>query len=168
MDDDVYRPPLKRDRSGLTHRLNPWLTPEKEARSHTVKPSGMAIPPVGRAKEKFYTVTLSYDVETEELIALSNKDRQKGFYIICRTGTGKITLMVNIIAQDLRNGHGVFFLDHYGDAITELIERGSSDRLSRDLIILDPEDETHSFGINVLACPDMTNQKAYRYVSESI
>jgi hypothetical protein len=63
-----------------------------------------------------------------------------------------------MMLQDIKNGHGIFFIDPHGDGIDKLINSGQNhDRLKNDLILLDPEDVTHSFGINILACRDLTD-----------
>ena len=56
-------------------------------------------------------VTLGRDVETKKEIRIGDMERRSGLYILGRTGTGKTTLIKKIIAQDIDNGHGVFFLD---------------------------------------------------------
>jgi hypothetical protein len=55
--------------------------------------------------------------------------------------------------HDMKNNHGVFFLDPHGDAVEELLTRIPSHR-QNDVIVLDPSDEVYSFGVNPLACPD--------------
>ena len=56
-------------------------------------------------------VTLGRDVETRKDPNRRHGAAQAGLYILGRTGTGKTTLIKKIIAQDIDNGHGVFFLD---------------------------------------------------------
>ena len=66
-------------------------------------------------------VILGRDVETGKKIPISDMERRSGLYILGRPGSGKTTLIKNIIAQDIDNGHGVFFLDPHGDAIEDLL-----------------------------------------------
>ena len=101
-------------------------------------------------------VILGKDVETGKKIPIGDMERRSGLYILGRTGTGKTTLIKKIIAQDIDNGHGVFFLDPHGDAIEDLLQRIPSKR-QNDVIVLDPSDEYYSFGVNPLACPDPNN-----------
>jgi hypothetical protein len=65
--------------------------------------------------------------------------------------TRKTTLLKSIIVQDILNGHGVFFLDPHGDAIDDLQKRIPSSR-QNDVIVLDPTQESATFGLNLLAC----------------
>jgi hypothetical protein len=100
-------------------------------------------------------VTLGRDVETDKEIPIGDMERRSGLYILGRPGSGKTTLIKNIIAQDIKNGHGVFFLDPHGDAIDDLLQRIPSKR-QKDVILLDPTEETHTFGMNLLACSDIS------------
>jgi hypothetical protein len=83
-------------------------------------------------------------------------ERRSGLYILGTQGSGKTTLLKNLIYQDMRNDHGVFFLDPHGGAIDDLLTRIPAKR-EKDVIVLDPLHETHSFGMNLLACPDPDN-----------
>jgi GTPase SAR1 family protein len=93
------------------------------------------------------------DAVTGDLITIGDLERRSGLYILGITGTGKTSLMINLMNHDFRQGHGVFFLDAHGDAIEDLLTRCGVD-LSKPLL-LDPEDVTHTFGINVLACKNL-------------
>src|SRR4029450_7643241 len=94
--------------------------------------------------------------QTAQFIKIGDMERRSGLYILGRPGSGKTTLMKNIIAQDIENGHGVFFLDPHGDAIEDLQKRIPSTRKD-DVIVLDPTDETYAFGMNLLLCSDPRN-----------
>jgi hypothetical protein len=49
-----------------------------------------------------------------------------------------------------------FFLDPHGDAVDELIQRVPEARI-QDVICLDVRDRNYSFGINLLACKDISD-----------
>ena len=100
-------------------------------------------------------VTLGTDVETDQVITIGDLERRSGLYILGRPRTGKTTLMKNILLQDIENRHGVFFLDPHGDAIEDLQKRIPA-RRQGDVIILDPTDSEFGFGMNLLACADIT------------
>ncbi len=53
------------------------------------------------------TSVLGKDIHTEELVTIDQEQRVTGLYIIGKTGTGKITLKVNLILQDIEQGMGV-------------------------------------------------------------
>jgi hypothetical protein len=102
-----------------------------------------------------YDVTLGRDVETDQFIKIGDMERRSGLYILGRPGSGKTTLIKKIIAQDIENDHGVFFLDPHGDAIDDLLQRIPPKRRD-DVYVIDPTDETHTFGMNLLACSDIS------------
>ena len=105
--------------------------------------------------------TLGRDSETGQPVRISDIDRQRGLYVLGTPGTGKTTLLLNLIDQDIAHGHGLFFLDPHGDAIRQIVESGRhAERLARDLILLDPTREAASFGINLLACSNPANLNA--------
>ena len=83
--------------------------------------------------------------------SLTDIDRRSGLYILGIQGSGKTNLLKNLIFQDIKNGHGVFFLDPHGDAIEDLLQHIPEER-KEDVILLDPADDTHTFGINVFSC----------------
>ena len=60
-------------------------------------------------------------------IELTLAERRQGTYIIGTTGTGKSTLLKNIVYQDMRDSsggekHGLCVLDPHGDLIDEMLE----------------------------------------------
>src|ERR1700730_17378021 len=46
---------------------------------------------------------------------LGPEERRRHLYIIGQTGTGKSTLLLNLIAQDIAAGEGLALLDPHGD-----------------------------------------------------
>jgi hypothetical protein len=109
------------------------------------------------------SVTRGHDVLTGEEVAIGDTARRAGLYVMGRTGSGKTGMLVSLMDQDIRNGHGLFLLDPHGDAIEKLVSRTDPERL-RDAIKLDPRDNDHSFGLNLLACPD---PKSWKYRTDT-
>lgn len=85
--------------------------------------------------------------ETEVRISL--EDRLRHFYVIGQTGTGKTTLMKNMIAQDIRDGHGVCFIDPHGTDITDVLGAVPAER-HQDVIYFDPAETSMAMGLNML------------------
>jgi DNA helicase HerA-like ATPase len=56
----------------------------------------------------------------DQHVALPPEDRRRHVYVIGQTGTGKTTLLRNLILQDIHEGRGVGFIDPHGD----VAERG--------------------------------------------
>ena len=83
-------------------------------------------------------------------VALNADQRSRHTYIIGGTGTGKSTLLLNLIHQDLEAGHGVAILDPHGDLADAVLARIPKSRVE-DVVVIDPADAEHPVAINVLA-----------------
>ncbi|MCG3134375.1 MAG: hypothetical protein HMLKMBBP_01681 [Planctomycetes bacterium] len=83
------------------------------------------------------------------LFGLRAGDRLQHVYIIGQTGTGKTTLMANLMWQDLKLGRGFAFLDPHGDAVERLVAQIPSDRRA-SVIYLDVPNPDCEFGFNPL------------------
>lgn len=77
------------------------------------------------------------------------EDRVRHFYCIGQTGTGKTTLLRNMIVQDIKNGEGVCFIDPHGSDIQDILANIPKERLD-DVIYFDPADVTRPMGLNML------------------
>jgi hypothetical protein len=82
-------------------------------------------------------------------VTLNADQRSRHCYLIGASGTGKSTLLLNLIVQDIEHGEGVAVLDPHGDLIDEVLGR-IPERRFNDVVLLDPSDETHPVGFNVL------------------
>lgn len=96
---------------------------------------------------------LGYTVHDGKPVMLSLDERRQGTYIIGTTGTGKSTLLKNIIFQDMLNDreHGLCLLDPHGDLIDELLQIVPEQRRD-DVILFDPMDTEYPIGLNLLDC----------------
>lgn len=82
-------------------------------------------------------------------VSLSNEQRTKHIHIVGSTGSGKSTLMLSLIKQDLELGNGICVLDPHGDLIDEVIANVPEDRTD-DVILFDPSDAEFPIGFNIL------------------
>jgi hypothetical protein len=105
---------------------------------------------------------------SEEIVGLTPEERSQGTYIIGTTGTGKSTLLRNMIFQDMHPAkkHGLCVLDPHGDLIDEILGLVPNERAD-DVILLNPMDEDFPFGLNLLAC-DRTNSTEVRWVISTV
>ena len=94
------------------------------------------------------SIILGKDVETGQEVRLGDIERRSGLYILGKMGMGKSSLIVNMMLQDEKNGHKIFFLDPHGDAISDFIKRTDEDSLT---LLFNPADRNYSFGINLLS-----------------
>jgi predicted DNA-binding transcriptional regulator AlpA len=82
-------------------------------------------------------------------VTLSAEQRSQHCYVIGASGTGKSTLLLNMILQDIERGEGIAVLDPHGDLIDEILGR-IPERRHGDVVLLDPSDEAYPVGFNVL------------------
>jgi hypothetical protein len=85
----------------------------------------------------------------ERPVAVSDLDSLRGVHVVGPTGTGKSTLLLNLIAQDMRAGHSVVVVDPKGDLVADALDQVPPER-EPDVILLDPSSET-PVGLNPLA-----------------
>ncbi len=97
----------------------------------------------------------------EKEIHFTDEDRMRHFYVIGQTGVGKTTIMKNMIAQDIRNGHGVCYIDPHGTDIQDILSYIPPERLD-DVIYFDPAYTARPMGLNMLEYdPRYPEQKTF-------
>ncbi|HEX3036429.1 MAG TPA: DUF87 domain-containing protein [Thermodesulfobacteriota bacterium] len=84
------------------------------------------------------------------VVTLSPEQRLRHTYVVGATGTGKSTLLLNLIIQDVSNGLGIAVLDPHGDLIDRILGNIPEERFE-DVILLDPSDSDYPVGINILS-----------------
>ncbi len=84
-------------------------------------------------------------------VEISADHRRQQTYIIGSTGTGKSTLIENLIIQDIIDNSGVALFDPKGDLVDRVIERIPQKRLG-DVILLDVANIDYVFGLNLYEC----------------
>ena len=95
--------------------------------------------------------TVFRDVKTQ--FGIKKSDRRKHIYVIGKTGTGKSTLLKNMIIQDMRAGEGVAVLDPHGQLIDELLDYVPADRV-KDVVLFNPADSDYPVSLNMLEMVD--------------
>jgi hypothetical protein len=80
-------------------------------------------------------------------VALSAKASTRGLYVLGPTGTGKTSLLKNLIHDDLKAGHGLAVIETNGDLIQELLDSIPRSRLD-DVVLIDPTDSDYAVGFN--------------------
>jgi len=87
-------------------------------------------------------------------IKMARVDRRKHMYIVGQTGTGKSTLMLRMILQDINNNEGVAVLDPHGELIDEILPRVPERRV-KDIIYVNLADTKAPIVINMLEYKDV-------------
>jgi hypothetical protein len=80
---------------------------------------------------------------------LSADDLRQHLYIIGKSGTGKTTLLFNLILQAIEAGQGVGVIDPHGDLAEELLDHIPRHRIEQT-VYFNPADTEHPIGFNVL------------------
>ncbi len=94
-------------------------------------------------------------------IFLAPEDRLRHFYAIGQTGTGKSTMLRNMILQDIRNGDGVCFIDPHGSDVQDILAQIPKERYE-DVIYFDPSHTERPMALNMLEYnKDYPEQKTF-------
>jgi hypothetical protein len=86
-------------------------------------------------------------------VAIATEDARHHLHVVGETGTGKSTLLANLVLQDAEAGRAAVVIDPKGDLVEAILERlpgGCEDRTC----IVDPDDGKDAVGLNVLAGSD--------------
>lgn len=89
----------------------------------------------------------------ERVFGIKTDDRRRHMYIIGKTGMGKTNLLENLVVQDIRNGHGVCYIDPHGDTAEKLLKAIPANRIN-DVIYLNPADQNFPLAFNVMESVD--------------
>src|SRR5689334_5276373 len=81
---------------------------------------------------------------------IKRTDRGFHLYVIGKTGTGKSTLLENLIRQDIVAGEGLALLDPHGDLVEHVLRHIPADRRN-DLIYWNVPDASRALAFNPFA-----------------
>jgi hypothetical protein len=96
--------------------------------------------------------TLGTDIETGEEIVISQLERSQALTCFGAIGSGKTTLALNLILQDIRQNLGVVLIEPHGDLTRHVLAAMPESRLD-DVVYLDLTDcATSPFSINPFQC----------------
>ena len=125
--------------------------PNKEMPGLQVKRSrtSLALLPEQPSSSDCITLAINEHQGTSQPIRVSADDRMRHAFIIGQTGTGKSTLMENMILQDIKAGRGLAVIDPHGEMIDSIIGKIPAERIE-DTILFDLLDRERPFGFNLL------------------
>jgi hypothetical protein len=86
-------------------------------------------------------------------VAIAVEDARHHLHVVGETGTGKSTLLANLVLRDAEAGRAAVVIDPKGDLVDAILERlpeGCEDRTC----VIDPDDRKDAVGLNVLAGSD--------------
>jgi hypothetical protein len=110
--------------------------------------AGSAPAPLELAKEGVL-LGVNKDRGAETKVFMTPEDRLRHFYVIGQTGTGKTTILKNMIAQDIANGEGVCMIDPHGSDIQDILSLIPKHRYE-DVIYFDPSYTERPMALNML------------------
>jgi hypothetical protein len=110
--------------------------------------AGSAPAPLELAKEGVL-LGINRDRGIETKVFMTPEDRLRHFYVIGQTGTGKTTILKNMIAQDIANGEGVCMIDPHGSDIQDILSLVPKHRYE-DVIYFDPSYTDRPMALNML------------------
>lgn len=110
--------------------------------------AGTSAAPIGLAKQGIFLGTNKHrNLETK--IFMTKEDRLRHFYAIGQTGTGKSTMLKNMIIQDIKNGDGICFIDPHGSDVQDILAQIPPERYD-DVIYFDPSHVDRPMALNML------------------
>jgi len=82
-------------------------------------------------------------------VRLTADQRVRHTHIVGSSGTGKSSLLLNLIRQDVERGDGVAVLDPHGDLINQILGIIPEHRIG-DVVLVNPSDVEFPIGFNIL------------------
>jgi hypothetical protein len=126
--------------------------PSAEVRSPKLQRQSLRTKPVPTALVHLEGLLLGHNSHAgqQEPVRLTPEQRVRHCHVIGASGTGKSTLLFNMICQDIASDEGVAVLDPHGDLVDRILGIIPRRRVE-DVVLLDPSDEEHSIGFNILS-----------------
>lgn len=82
-------------------------------------------------------------------IYMQDEDRMRHMYVIGQTGTGKTTILKNMIVQDILDGKGCCFIDPHGSDLEDIMACIPPERYD-DVVYFDPSHTDRPMGLNMM------------------
>ncbi|MBU1083233.1 type IV secretion system DNA-binding domain-containing protein [Patescibacteria group bacterium] len=89
----------------------------------------------------------------DEKFGIKLKDRARHVYVIGKSGTGKSTLLENMLIDDIRERRGAAVIDPHGDLVDTVLEYVPSYR-ANDVIVFDVGDRDFPIAVNMFEITD--------------
>jgi len=83
-----------------------------------------------------------------EPVYLNDEQRLRHTYVVGASGTGKSTLLLHMMCEDIVAGRGIALLDPHGDLSEDLLARIPRER-QKDVVFIDPSDSEYPVGLNI-------------------
>ena len=94
-----------------------------------------------------FAITNYRDIKKK--FGIKQKNRRGHMYIVGKTGTGKSTLLENMIISDIKAGYGIGLIDPHGDLAEDILDYVPEERIE-DVIYFNPADKEYPVPFNPL------------------
>ncbi len=112
--------------------------------------SGVAAPPAELLeKGENMIARVTFRGEEKNIYFSTKEDRRRHFYIVGQTGTGKTSLLQEMVRQDIANGEGVGLIDPHGELVEATLANIPKERVD-DVVLFEPFDTERPAGLNML------------------
>jgi Type IV secretion-system coupling protein DNA-binding domain len=111
--------------------------------------------------------SIGYHPETYDELYIPDSDRYAGTYVLGTQGNGKSVLLQSLIRADMDAGRAVIVIDAHGDLITKCLN-DVPDTRQADTFLLDMEDESYPFGVNIFSVGKLDTSIAQAQAIERI
>lgn len=94
----------------------------------------------------------------DQIFGIKREDRRRHMYVLGKSGTGKSTLLANMIISDLKHNEGIAVIDPHGDLIETVLDYIPKHRIN-DVILLDPADPEAVVKMNLFEGGSMVHRE---------
>jgi len=116
-------------------------------------PTAIGLTDVEKKNINFFAKT--FFKNQEGIFGIKDKDRLRHIWTVGKTGTGKSTMIANMVIDDLKKDRGVGVIDPHGDLCDDVLEYIPSHRIN-DCIYFNPADRDFPIVLNPL---EVTNRE---------
>jgi hypothetical protein len=111
--------------------------------------------------------SLGWHPDTHDVFFVPTRDRHAGMYVLGVQGSGKSSLLQNLITADMHAGNAVIVIDPHGDLASACLSYIPTPRLPQTFV-LDMADEAYPFGVNLFSTGVIADELARSQAVERI
>ncbi len=104
---------------------------------------------MNESKEQVTPIAVTNWRDIRKLFGIKQRNRRGHMYVVGKTGTGKSSLLGNMIISDIAQGNGLALIDPHGD-LAETVLRFIPRHRMNDVIYLNPSDIEYPVPVNFL------------------